>query len=1119
MATQVKAGRTPSRRERRGGGALRKLALSGLVAAVAAVPLIQGIGGADPAEAAVGSSGSVGTGVGWFADYPGHLGAYSADGTNVWCIQTGVTGPATGGGQNGSYTNLGLKGSSYMNSSNDSSGKYTVTDRDVLEANYIMHQYRGTQSRVNAAAVELFVWTKLSPNRAMAEGGAFYPVSNPVEAAKQLSSRAGGSYNGASAAEVRAKLDDLIQEAKGAEMPPAANTSPGTIALTPAADGRTGTLTATLKGPYAGGSWAITLNGGAVDKNGNGVYDEGEPTSATMTNGQSVPIVPLNNTAQQVTASGVATSDKTFFQPQVNVLQTSRGGQKTQSVAYSAAPQTIKSDAVTPPSIEVNPSVRPTVSTQVTEDTQFVVEGESITDQWTVSMGEATPWPAGVEFQVRGTLYGPFEEQPKATDDGRVPEDAPVFEEFELQPVTAGKPTVDVTSKPITEGGYYTFVAGIDYADQNATAKEWLEDGYRHFDAFGLVNETALRIAEVTTDAQDEVVIDGTAVDEAIITGHIPDGTEIEFSLYDNNGTPGDTSDDVLVGTTDLQGVESGVYDNLRIKSQPIPVGNPFEGLTREERIEYAKEHALYWQERLYIGGNVEYEGEPELPNETTDVPNVDVTTKAQEQVGVYGYATDTAIVDGYVAPNARLEFTAYHDAGTPGDLSDDQPVNAEPVTVNVNPVEEGKDGAAVHLDQAEFTSPEVKFEQAGVTYWVERLYFGDTLVHEGEPELPNETTEVVDPEVTTQAQEIASVHGDFHDVATITGRIEPGSTVGFEAFQKVEAGQQKVNDRGELLYDKDTRAPLVWTQDEIDLIEASGGGICEAQPIASLEPVAVEAGVHDGLRVTSANIRTALDAPVYWVETLYSADGDVVHRGECGIPNETTTVDKPEVVTEATPEIILGDAASDTALVNGPVPEGAYLTFELFFIPDGYDAAVNAPSIEVAEEAADTPEAPADTEETPEGEEPAGEEEQPAETEEPAEGDDGSQYVPLADPRLDVPACLDAERVYTSVEEPVSVDAGVNSDARYQSPEYTPAEVGTYFWVETLQSADGDIIHRGDCGAPGETTVVIAPADGAGGGNLAQTGGQTVAPWAIIAALAVAAGITTVIVARRKQA
>lgn len=77
-----------------------------------------------------------------------------------------------------------------------------------------------------------------------------------------------------------------------------------------------------------------------------------------------------------------------------------------------------------------------------------------------------------------------------------------------------------------------------------------------------------------------------------------------------------------------------------------------------------------------------------------------------------------------------------------------------------------------------------------------------------------------------------------------------------------------------------------------------------------------------------------------------------------------------------------------------------------------------------------------------------------------------------------------------------------VTGAGEYVSAEVVFEEVGTYFWIETLYDRDGEMLHRGECGAAGETTKVVEkPVTPSGPPSLAVTGAGW--SWAgIIAAL-----------------
>ena len=74
---------------------------------------------------------------------------------------------------------------------------------------------------------------------------------------------------------------------------------------------------------------------------------------------------------------------------------------------------------------------------------------------------------------------------------------------------------------------------------------------------------------------------------------------------------------------------------------------------------------------------------------------------------------------------------------------------------------------------------------------------------------------------------------------------------------------------------------------------------------------------------------------------------------------------------------------------------------------------------------------------------------------------------------------------------------------------------VGTYYWVETLIGPDGDVLHRGQCGAPNETTKVVTELQTPP--ELAVTGGAgLMQPLLIGAGLACAAAAAALYFGRR---
>lgn len=338
-----------------------------------------------------------------------------------------------------------------------------------------------------------------------------------------------------------------------------------------------------------------------------------------------------------------------------------------------------------------------------------------------------------------------------------------------------------------------------------------------------------------------------------------------------------------------------------------------------------------------------------------------------------------------------------------------------------------------------------------------------------------SELTFIDVPEVTTQATPEVALTDPAIDNAVVNGYVPADSYLTFTAHKAVVAGEQKVDIDGVGIVDGDG-APVLWTQEEIDLLTPEE--LCVAQPVFDTtgSPVPVTEGFNDFVTYTSPPVTFLSVGTYYWVETLWTIDPDTgsdvaLHIGECGIPNETTFVTTPNVVTQATPTVQLGDPSSDTAIVNGLVPTGATLTFAAYREVRVGDEVFDENGDPVTRLILDENGDPL----VDEFGDPTGETEQVYWTE-----DDIAALDSLA-------ICSPATLVF-DLTTPIPVTPGLNEDAEYVSEEVVFEEIGSYFWVETLADRDGNALHVGECGIPNETTIVTARITG-GGPGLPDTG------------------------------
>ncbi|QIM16017.1 hypothetical protein G7067_05655 [Leucobacter insecticola] len=287
-------------------------------------------------------------------------------------------------------------------------------------------------------------------------------------------------------------------------------------------------------------------------------------------------------------------------------------------------------------------------------------------------------------------------------------------------------------------------------------------------------------------------------------------------------------------------------------------------------------------------------------------------------------------------------------------------------------------------------------------------------------------------------------------------------------------------------------------------------------------------------------------------VQPYISSPGDIWER--FFVPGAKQPV---SVITQATPTALVGEEFEDTALVQGTtIPDGSYLVFRAYG-PQSGDAAPVCESPFFTSKRVPVTQAGLYRSGSTSVDQPGnvywvetlydkagsvlsqGRCGAPGETtvvtEQPEQVTVSTKAVPtvqLGDPAHDTaiitgkppagatltfeayrqdgqtPVCTTDTRVFAT--DPVTVEG----PGEVTSVPVIFEKVGTYYWTETLKDRDGTVIHRGLCGAPGETTTVttIPPST-----RLAQTGaGGWIMPLGIGAGLAALAGAIALLVGRR---
>lgn len=520
-------------------------------------------------------------------------------------------------------------------------------------------------------------------------------------------------------------------------------------------------------------------------------------------------------------------------------------------------------------------------------DQRLVAPGDAVTDTITASSanggwlkvnGDYVPVVfEGTAYQVPGTLP-PTQ---SATVD---PNAVPIGEVT----VTATGPGVYTSPEVVLpNAGFVTWVWQVRVASQPEEFRDYIADDWA--DEYGIpVESTSVRHPIQTTSQLREynVHLGARAFDTIVVSGfpdNHPDfdgdgywGADTETITHTVYGPF--TTDAVLTDDLDLTDApvltsvdtpaRNGLYqigyaDEDRIT--PTAPGyyvivSSFEG---DDRVQPYQSSPADIRERFFV---------PETPE--VEIP-VTVITQATPDALVGEPFEDTALVQGNVPEDAYLVFRAYGP----------QPAGEAPAC-GVDPF---------------FTSEEVPVTQVGVyrsgtttageagnVYWVETLYdAAGEILSEGTCGTPGETTVVTEGvtlQVTTKAVERVTLGEPAHDVAIVTGPVPEGTTLLFEAYRQ---------DGDEPVCTADTRV--------FDTFES---------------PIPVDGpGEYASAKVVFDKVGT-----YFWVETLLNADGESIHRGQCGAPGETTTLTEvpttPETLTE-TPPTTLAQTGSDGWMIG----------------------------------------------------------------------------------------------------------------------------------------------------------------------------------------------------------
>lgn len=862
----------------------------------------------------------------------------------------------------------------------NTSGPEQITSLDSLsrqqlaELNYVMDRWGQSGDPNITAAVALHVWSVTSAGTYNSHGmsGDDYYVA-----------RAPASERGT----ILANLATMRQEAAvNAVTDPTLSLSlamadqyAGTLTIATHPAGLTGTATLS-NAVFADGSSSRTIGAGT------------HPITGTPADG--VPSYRIG-ASMNIAAAGYGAALDLYVTP---------GAQRL--IAAVAGSSTGLSASAESPVIELD--FQPEITTQVAS--RYIAEGDAFVDGLTVSVSKGT-WihldGAPVEVTATGTLYGPFDEQPTEAD--IPPAGAPIAGTETVTLTGAGSYT-PAGSIIAPESGFYTWVWAID-KDAHGDHAKYLTDSFA--DRYGQVTETSVVPFQPVTvsEADQRLAVPGDALTDTITVSSSngawlkKDGEFIpvvfEGTAYQVPGTLPPTQNTVIdaaavpLGTVTVTADGPGVYTSPSVVAPSGGFVTWVWEVKKSSQPEWVRDYlANDWQDDYGIAV------------ETTSVRWPITTTSLMREYNVHpgGRAFDVVTVSGFPANHGdfagdgywgadvdELRHTVYGPFATDAELTDDLDLTTAPVLAELTTPARNGVYKLGYTDEDQIVPTEPGF------YVLVTTFAGDDRVqpYQSSPAdvlerfyVPPTGTEVP-VSVITQATPEALVGEPFSDTALVQGtKIPDGAYLVFRTYGPHPA---------------DT------------------GAVCEVPFFESNQIPVTQAGIYYS---GTTSVDTA--GNVYWIETLYDSDGNVLAEGECGAPGETTVVkEQPEdliVKTNAVPTVTSGDPAHDVATVTGTVPTGAQLRFEAY-------------------------------------------------------RQDG-----------DTATCTPEELVFTSTV--IELDG----PGEYRSDEVIFDRTGVYYWVETVTDAEGTILHRGICGAPDETTTVTDSPEEPGKpgtpSELAQTGG-----------------------------
>lgn len=709
----------------------------------------------------------------------------------------------------------------------------SLSSQQLAELNYVMAKWGANPSPNEASAVQLYVWAVADAGNYAARGGDGFYVTRAPESE-------------------RAAILSLLATMR-AEAPQNAVPNPSVSMQIEMSDQYAGQLTiSTRPGALKG---EVTLTNGTFANGGR---------SATLGAGthQIVGVPPTGAPEYRVgaefraSAAGLGAGVDLFYTP---------GEQRILGVGSFGPVSASEQSPVIPMDFQ------PELTTEVS--TKYVQVGDPFVDGVHVSVSkhswihvDGKPIPVTAE----GRLYGPFDAQPAEAN--APPEGAPLAGTEQLTLTGAGSYESPGTITA-AESGFYTWVWSIDKDAQGENAK-YLTNSFT--DRFGLVAETSVAPFQpgAVSKADQRLAKPGDKITDTIEV----DSTNGAWLKHD--GTPIPV---VFEGTAyqvpgALPPEQGATVPESAEPIETVTVTATGPGTYQSPEVTAPKAGFVTWVWEMKIASQPDWV-QPYLAADWTDDYGINVETtsvrwpvtiesemrefnvhkggRAFDRITMSGFPDDHGDFtgDGYwEADIDEVTHTVYGPFTSEKEMADDLDLEDAPVlTTTTTPARNGTYEIGYSDDD------QIKPTKSGY-YVMVSSFMGDDRVqpHITSPADIRERFFVPEDEqplsVVTQATSAALVGEEFEDRALVQGtEIPEDAYLVFRAYGPHNPGAEAV---------------------------------CETPFFTSEKIPVTQAGVY-------ASGMTSVDRPghVYWIETLYDADGEVLAEGRCGAPGETTVV------------------------------------------------------------------------------------------------------------------------------------------------------------------------------------------------------------------------------------